>query len=153
MERSTKNRRVTKRGFTLIEILIAVVILSASMAIFAGIQAASIGATIRNREAFQAVLIARTIMSFVETRDSDLPFQNKSGSATQILHEVSEDETAVIPKEISDRFQVQFTVENPNIPNIDQYLLRRLILVISWGARADERIELNFYLPSRPDEL
>lgn len=144
-------RRANQQGgFTLIEILIALAIMAAATVVLMGMQGSAIARTIRDRNAQQGMLLARRIMSSIESAadpNNIQNFENESGLGA--LQKVGiPDPTDDTEKRAIAPFQVTLLAEDfpLPLPNIAPDGVKKVTLKVSWGAAIDETFFINFLM-------
>lgn len=150
IEVTARRRSNHHGGFTLIELLIALSVMAVASVTLMGMQSAAIGRTIRDRNAQQAMLLARRVMASIEVipdPNNIQNFENESGiGALQKLGipEPTED----TEKRALEPFQVTLVSEDfpLPLPNIDPRGIKKVTLRVSWGAAIDESFFINFLM-------
>jgi prepilin-type N-terminal cleavage/methylation domain-containing protein len=140
-------------GFTFIEVLLALVILASASAILVGMQSAAISRTIRDRNAQQAMLFARRIMSSAEIlgETGDIPNADEQ-SALQMMQVYGvPDPSSDLEKKALEPLKASLLVEDfpLPIPNADPVPLRKLTLRVSWGTAIDDSFVISSLLPNK----
>ncbi len=143
--------RRSQRGFTFIELILALAILAASMTIFVGLQAAAVQRTIHDRNVQQAMLAARRIMAAIETNPTLLDQGNVPLTPLPALFSQfgAPPPADKVELDALQALQATMTVDEwpLPVPTIDQPSMRRLTLTVAWGLDIDERFELVYYVP------
>ena len=143
-----KNSR--QSGFTLVEILIAVVILALSLTTLLGLQSASFSSVFSGSRRYQALLMSRTLMTAVE-RGATPEIQNKRQNAFELLQVLMSDPPP-IDTNLFKRTDTQFIVEYWNLPGIIPNSLKRVTLRVYWGPKQNDFLETSTFTPSAQDE-
>lgn len=134
-----RRERSRERGFTFLEIMIAVMLLASASAILVGMQGAAIQRGARDLQAQQAMLMARRIMASIEAltgREFDLTSQGPL-PARDLLNQFkippSEDP---VDERITQQLQASLEVEDwlLPIPNAEASPMKKISLGISWGS-------------------
>ena len=141
-------------GFTFIEILIALIILGSATTIIFSLQSANVSATVRDSQAQKAILIARSIMSQIESIEETIENTNKNGTAFTILDSLN----APVPPNMGMReletFTANLVIEYWNVPNIEEIpksSLRRVLLTVAWGDTDRDKVEFYYFIPKEPE--
>lgn len=145
--RGTREEASSNAGFTLIEIIIAVLILASSLTILLGLQSATVRRAIQDRETQQAMLVAREIMSTVETVKDPVLIQNASGSAEEVMKSVSGG--APLPEgdiDPSGQFTVDLVVEKVPLPILGEDRMKRLTLTLLWEGGPPRGLVLDYFI-------
>jgi prepilin-type N-terminal cleavage/methylation domain-containing protein len=144
-------RRPTNSGFTLIEIIIAVLILASSLMILLGLQSATVRRAIQDRETQQAMLVAREIMSMIETVKDPALIQDASGTAEEVIKSVSGG--AALPEDGIDpsgQFNVDLAIEKVPLPIIGDDRMTRLTLTLTWEGGPPQGLTLDYFIALEP---
>lgn len=138
-------------GFTLIEVMIALLMLASAASLLLGMQGASIARTLRDADAQQATLFARRFMTILEI-NSDTATLSSFGEtpALNILQQfgLPEPETPQEQAALS-RLSVSLNVEEWQLPlpNTDQNSMQRLTLKVFWGPGVDDTFNVSYLMP------
>jgi prepilin-type N-terminal cleavage/methylation domain-containing protein len=151
MSRSRK-----QRGFTFVEITVALALLATAATILMGMQGAAVRRTIRDSNAQAAMLVARRIMASIEIlKDSEFMISTQSdGPVRDLLQQLNiigigeRSESAAIDQMTArvtvDDLQIQMPFEEK------QEELKRITLRLSWGPGSDESMQVVYQRPPRP---
>lgn len=146
--------REHKKGFTLVEVVIAILILAGSLVVLLGLQSASVTKALRDRNQLQAMLAAKHIFAAVEVfqqfddRDDTLPVYQllKDLDALPDVGDSAEEE------ELYARMEARIQIgewENPEALaplGADKNLLKRIYLQIFWGESPDDQMEIVYFI-------
>lgn len=145
-------------GFTLVEILIAVVILATSLTVILGLQSAVIDRTVSSNVKKEALLATRQILSAVEAREANgipLDTQIYEGSISELLTVLLE-----IPYERGQsreweapELQGELLVEYWGIPQVSEQAMKRVQFTVRWGESEREALRTTLFIPFDEDEL
>lgn len=137
-------------GFTFIEVLLALLVLVSASAILVGMQSSAISRTIRDRNAQQAMLFARRVMSSIEVAGKDAPQQNiENQPALSIM------ETYGIPQPTTDLerkaiepLRVTLLVEDfvLPLPNVAQDPMKKWTMRLQWGDTVDDFFVISYLM-------
>jgi prepilin-type N-terminal cleavage/methylation domain-containing protein len=139
-------KNISERGFTFIEVIVALALLAASASILIGMEGAAIRRTIRDQNAQQATLAARRILASIEAID---PKDFNLGSSDNRPVEELLGDLGVEPdqRQRGNPLTASLLVEDQPIPfpNTAINPMKRITLTISWGQGRDDSITV-FYL-------
>lgn len=144
-------RKINKAGFSIIELVFAVVILAGGLTVLLGLQSAATTSALRDRNQQQAMLIARSIMSALEL-NSDLSDSQFNGSAEDTLlkykQPISEAEDY---QEFVRNTTVNLRIASVEVPIVSKLPVMpikmfRISLVLSWGKSPDDELEIIYYI-------
>lgn len=141
-------------GFTLLEILIAVVILGVSLVTLLSLQSSVLTQEIRERERQQALGVARRILSAIEFKGSGLSPGVTNQDARNLLSFLLNNQ---IPQDdITDtalNVQTELKVTPIGIPKVAETGLQKIELAVIWGESSLDRIDLLYVITDEPQEV
>lgn len=143
----------SQKGFTLIEITIAILILAVSLVTLLGLQSSAVQESLRTRNKQKAMLLARQIMAAIENDEEPPETQNVTGRAYDILKKFAPFEKLGSGKDLEMKsesgadFETQFTVEDWKIPKLPEKALRRVYLKVSWSPSPADSLEVVYFVP------
>ncbi|RIL05130.1 MAG: hypothetical protein DCC75_11970 [Proteobacteria bacterium] len=146
-------RRIRRNsGFTLMEIIFAILILGGSLTVLLGLQSSSTQRNVRDKNKQQALLVAREIMSVIESTPIPVDIQDFSGPPRELISslypEALEQGREIDPE---NRLIAQLKVEFWPLPNIDDpEAVKRITLRIYWSDSPLDQIELVYFEPNEP---
>ena len=146
-------------GFTLIEVMLALLILASSIVVLLGLQSSLMERTYQDNMREQAVLYGRRIFSALEEavqNGEGVEEQTVEGTPEEVLNNfISVDPDSNAEKKGNDNiFSASLLVEPWALPgsiNIDNGAFRRATLTISWGDSSRERTVLTFFIPAEAE--
>lgn len=148
-----------QEGFTFLEVVIALAVLGSALTIILGLQSALVQRTVLERQQREAALFAREILSAIEARESagePMDVGVFTGTPADILNGVLPVENTELepPSEnpIAD-YEAQLTVEYWGIPKVNDNAMKRIELMISWGERKPESLQLVLFIPFDEDDV
>lgn len=154
------NLKKKSLGFTLMEVTIAVVILSSALVTLLGLQSSILKRALRDEEKQQAMLVARTILSAIEVRNKDIEVQDGVSTVQQLLGKLQLD----ISDKENDKsiqkfeFMARLKVENVGLKNIGDNLLKSVSLSI-YSKQAPEvngfvqdSFDVTYLIPQEDEE-
>lgn len=143
-------------AFTLMEVLVAVLILAGSLMTLLGMQTTIIERTIRDRNQRQAMLIARSILAAIEIDPESIETQETTVDADKLLRTLTmqaerDDEAS----EILQDFQARLLVDTLEIPIKEDQLIimKQVLLTLFWGEENDEKLDVVFFMPLELGDL
>ncbi|MCB0338983.1 MAG: prepilin-type N-terminal cleavage/methylation domain-containing protein [Bdellovibrionales bacterium] len=132
-----------ERGFTLIEIVIALFILGTSLVTLLGLQSAILERTNRDQNRLNAMLFMRRVLANIETSNSEVDVGNQSGTFAELLELSQDDPDYDKALSIDGSIEIQFwpLPQNPQA-------LKQVIVRASWGPDALDSFILYYFLPN-----
>lgn len=143
--------RLAVSGFTLVEILAAVVILALALTTLIGLQTNYANAFINEENRLRAALYAQYIMTFIEIEPSPPSSGSENGTLTSRLRELgffATEEGRELEDEL-DSWNFSQTVTDVEIPPSEAALLR-VDLTVSWGESSNEQFLLVYFAKNPP---
>lgn len=145
------HRAQNERGFTFLEIIIALMILATGAGILIGLESATIQRTIEDRTVQQAMLASRRIMAALEIiappdQVTSMPRQ----PLISLLQELKAPPvTSPEEKMALERYtaEVQVEVFPLPLPNIEPNPLQMVSLKIFWSDRPADVFEIQYLIP------
>ncbi|RMG43385.1 MAG: hypothetical protein D6719_03830 [Candidatus Dadabacteria bacterium] len=146
------------RGFTLLEIAFAVLILAGSLIVILGLQSSVVEQTLQDKNRRHAMLMARRIMAAIEILEEPLEEQDTYAPALKVLQQIlpaaNKDYLADLPEDSIDlRFMARLKVTNwgKEIPLVQNINMKRIDLTVSWGENKQNSYRVTYFMPG--DEL
>ena len=139
-------KRNAQKGFTLLEIMIAVVILSIALVTLLSLQASVLSQEVRDRDRQAALGIARQILAAIETRDDPLDDGEQTLAAGELLKNLSEGNQkggSSEPIKGGD-FTAILTVSPRGIPTLSENDLQEIHLTIRWGNSDLDKVSFTY---------
>jgi prepilin-type N-terminal cleavage/methylation domain-containing protein len=148
--------RRSERGFSFIEVIIALSLFAAGAALIVGLESSAINRTVRDRNAQQAMLAARRIMASIETAGSRLELGDQENRpVVEVLQalgapQVSDDKE----KEQLDSLSVTLRIQEWNLPfeNVQNPSMKKVDLVLAWGDGVGESLRIDYLYPNPPQQ-
>lgn len=141
-----------QQGFTILEVLVAVVVLAAAILPILGVQSAALDRVMRNEQEQKAVLIARQILAFIEGSEQVLGASRAEKTALELLQELASGAKGVeynpVNKMQLREYNALFVVEPWNIEMLGETTLLRVVLEISWSQDPRDRVQIAYLVPS-----
>lgn len=142
-------RSCRQRGFTFLEVMVALSLLAVSASILIGMQGAAVRRTLRDLRAQQAILAMRSIMSSIESvKTPDLPFGAQDNRPVlDLLQELGQ--PAPTDEKIAEGFaslsaSIQIDEYPMPISEADVVQLRRVSVAVIWGSNFDQSIQVTY---------
>lgn len=139
-------------GLTLIEVLVAVLVLGMSISTIFGLQSSILRRTLQDKNQRTAMLLARTILAKIEIDPDEFSTQDTSMTAAhfikQKIGDYGYDKESL--KE-AENYDVFLTIKNQEVPifseesGLDIAEMKEIRLKIYWGEADDESIEVVLY--------
>lgn len=136
-------------GFTLLEVTVAVLLLVSALTIILGLQNSVVQRSVDDHQRTQAMLMARRIMSAIELWEDPPEDQVVTGPPENILEFVS-DVPLSHPEtlESTKHMETELLIEPWNFPGLEEDMVKRIRLRLSWGAAAGQTFEVIYFIPS-----
>lgn len=142
-------RPYAQRGFTLIEVMIALVLLASASALLVGMQSAAVNRTIRDSSAQQALMVARRLLAMIETipdTEFNLSSQGEQSAIAlmeqlQIPMEDTSTDNGLLNK-LSATLQVDDWLLP--VPGAEETPMKKIVLNLSWGPSQQDNISIEF---------
>lgn len=141
--------RAREEAFTLVEVLIAIVLLAAGVTTLYGLQAANTRTTLQIANEHHAVLLARQFFATMDVRPDGAPpvsertvegsFQELYGAIGMKPPPLSEDARV--------RFRVRMIVDTWALGDLLPKPMRRMQLRVFWGPLDRDGVTLTYFLP------
>jgi Tfp pilus assembly protein PilV len=136
-------------GFTLMEVTIAVLILSTALITLLGLQSSILKRSLRDEEKQQAMLLARTILSAIEVKNKDIDDQDSTTTVEALFEKLQlnlkDEGNEENIKKFS--FMAHLKVENVSVKDVGDNLMKSVSLTIyskDAATDADGQIEDAF---------
>ena len=136
-----------QRGFTFVEIIIALSLLAIAAGLLIGLQSAAVQRTLRDRSAQQAMLAARRIMASIEANADKLQISDQSNEPLP-APSAADDQQELDNLRIS----LQFVDWDLPLENIENPAMRKVILTISWSDAPQDSFKIDYLMASGPKE-
>jgi prepilin-type N-terminal cleavage/methylation domain-containing protein len=144
-----------QRGFTFIEVTVALALLAVASSILIGMQGAAVRRTIRDANAQAAMLVARRIMASIELlKDSEFMLSTQSaGPVRDLLQQLNISGIGERPESSAiDQMTSSVTVDELELllPQEKQEKMKRIVVRLAWGPGADESMQIVYQRPPVP---
>jgi prepilin-type N-terminal cleavage/methylation domain-containing protein len=138
-------------GFTLIEVVVALMILGGSLIVLLGLQTSIIDRTIRDEKMQMALLLSRRLFTDLETARTPPENMQADGPFFEVLERVSllGADAPEIPAEINQEFKASINISNWGIPGIDEDVMRKVELTIYWGSSRLDSVTTTYFSPAK----
>lgn len=142
-----------QRGFTLIEITIAILLLAGSLVVLMGLQFSTIEQTVRDQNRETALLAGRMIFAQIEAENLPIKNQDISVPLAQLLNDYTLPAEEDAPRLAQlGAYTAHFTVSDQEIPTLRPRAMKRLQLIISWSDDPLDAVEMAYFLPNEANE-
>lgn len=145
-----------QRGFTFLEIIIALMILAAGAGILIGLESATIRRTIEDRTVQQAMLAARRIMAAIEiiTPPEHVESLQRQPLISLLQQLKAPPVTTDEEKQALERYTAEVLVQDfpLPLPNIEPNPLQMVSLRIFWSERPNDVFEIQYLIPINDEE-
>ena len=147
--RAASDERGSVRGFTLIEVALALMILGGSLVILLGLQSSIIQRTIRDTKKQRAMLLAREVLATIESDPTPPVPQSTDGSVADVLDAIQTTPDPSRRENPEDReFIAKLDVTLVGIPNVAPDAMRKVVLTISWGPTDQDQFTTVYFTQS-----
>ena len=151
----TRHQRIpAQRGFTFLEVMIALLLLASASSLLLGMQGASIARTLRDADAQQATLLGRRVMTAIELAGKKAPPApfGEQGALNALQQFGLPEPTPPEEKAALNRLSVSLQVDEWQLPlpNTQLNPMSKLTLKVLWGPGIDDTFTIS-YLMSPPD--
>ncbi len=151
------SRSSNSRALTLVEVIIALVVLAGALVVLLGLQTASVDRALHERNLKQAMLKAREILAAIEAREGmgeeEIPIGVIEGTVDQVLETILPGTSQVDPNVEAYPFNAVVEVDFWGIPNVNEEAMKKITVETSWGEQPHERTEIIFFIPLDTGEL
>ena len=143
--------RKMRKGFSIIELIFAVVILAGGLTVLLGLQSAATTSALRDRNQQQAMLIARSVMSALEITEK-LSDSNFNGTAEDLLNKYKQAiSDAPDYQDIIKQTQANLAIQSVEVPIVSKVPVQpikmfRTELTLSWGKSPDDNLTIIYYI-------
>jgi prepilin-type N-terminal cleavage/methylation domain-containing protein len=154
--KSISNRALNNQsGFTLIEIVAAVVILSLGLSILLSMQTRYAESYFKERNRFRAVLFAQYLMTLVEVAPQAPAEGTKDETLSNVLQDAgyfdaAGDQLINSQSEGLQNWRFFQRVTSINVPPLED-ILRKIEMTVRWGEGADEEFQLVYFIRPKPE--
>lgn len=143
----------TQRGFTLIEIIIAVMILAFSLTALLGLQSSATDQAIRTRNKQQAMLMARKIMSAIELQGAIVQNTKIEAPAAQVLQKFLVQDPQETKKEKTAAstelpLTANLTIEYWPVEGLPEKSIQKVSLSLFWSSNPADTIDVVYFIPA-----
>lgn len=143
-----------ERGFTFLEVMVALMLLAAAAGLLIGLQSAAVRRSIRDTNAQEAMLVARRIMASIEAmKGKDFNLSNQDSQPVQkILQEFGIPQPAEEGDRVITPLLASITVEDWILPvqNAETAPMKKISVKVAWGDRPDEAIHILYLMAAEP---
>lgn len=144
-------------GLTLVEVIIALVILAGALLVFLGLQTASVDRAIYERNQKQAMLKAREILAAIEAREGideeELPIGTIEGTVKEVMESILPGSSSLESEESIPELTATVTIDFWAIPRVNEKAMKKITVETRWGELPHERTEVVFFIPLDTGDL
>ena len=141
--------QVNESGFTLIEVTLAILLLSGAMVILLGLQSAVMHRTFVDTQNQRAMMAARQVLAAVEASDLPVDVQETSGTLEEVLSallEINAEDQKTL-KDVAD-LRVHLSVSFWGIPTVNDQAMKRVELTVSWSDNPRDALRITYFIPN-----
>ena len=137
-----------QRGFTLVEVIFALIVLGGSLVVLLGLQSSLISRTLRDETQEHAILLTRQLLAPLEVGLSPTEPVDVTGTFRDVYGKVVKD-GATLPtlSAQDDEFTVTYTIAPWKIAGIDADVMRKVTVTVSWGTQLADKTSTNYFFP------
>lgn len=148
-------KRYSRNGFTLIEVVIAVVILAAALITILGLQSSIMRRTLRDEGRQQAMLLSRSMLAAIENNIDAIDVQDKTLPANELLDTLLINAPSRLEQEKKPLFEflAHISVEMWGIPNFKDDAMRRVRINIFTEDLPEDSFDITFFIPNEEREV
>ncbi|MBN8550947.1 MAG: hypothetical protein J0M12_16660 [Deltaproteobacteria bacterium] len=140
-------------GFSLIEVVFAVLILASSLVTLLGLQSSSLQLSAHSKFTQRAMLIAREILAPIETSRDPIEIQDIEGTPEEILEKVLAARLPAVQNDSKNTmYRVRLQVEYWGIPNLNEQAMKRITLTVRWSASQEDTFQIIYFMPNEGDQ-
>ena len=151
--RKKPNAELANAGFSLIEVVFAVLVLASSLVTLLGLQSSSLQLSAHSKFTQRAMLIAREILAPIETSHDPIDIQDVEGTPEEILEKVLPAKiSSQEPNSRNSMFRVRLRVAFWGIPKVNEEAMKRVTLTVRWSASPDDSFEIIYFMPNEGDQ-
>jgi prepilin-type N-terminal cleavage/methylation domain-containing protein len=137
-----------ERGFTLIEIAIAIFLLATSLTIILSLQSSVIARSLDDRTRIQAMLAARRVLAGIESGDVEV----EKTSITKPLIEYLGPQARAEDTESLKDLTLELKVEPWTVARFEDLEIDKITLSLFWGPAIEQRVTIFFFVPQDESE-
>lgn len=141
------------RGFTLIELIFAVLLFAGSLTVLLGVHSSAVSRTLEDRARQQALLAARKVLAAIEARDEIPPDGELVGTPQEVARTLLESSAGEILEEDEETpLEVRLVVEPWGLPNINEEVIKRVTVEVRWSEIARDSVVVTYFVPIEPPQ-
>ncbi len=149
LKKFNRSRMGTISGFTLIEITISIFLLASALTIILGLQTSSVSRAINDQNRLNAMLLARRVLTGLETGLTAPEVQDISVPALEYL---PKDNIQPEEENTLKNFIINLKIEQWEIRGYDDIKVKRIFLNIEWGDDTEQTLAVYYFVPDNEDE-
>jgi prepilin-type N-terminal cleavage/methylation domain-containing protein len=154
MEIEVRNAEKQRNGgFTLIEILIAVVILALAVTTVSGLQSAALSGTRQSAHRVQALLIVRQIFALYDSVEPDIAEFSYEGTPSQVMQKLSQlDSPPGSLSDVDSPYFVNVSLTPWSVENLPPGALWRLLVTVRWSNDPRDSLEVPYFVTQQEED-
>ena len=145
---------ILPRGFTMIEIMIAVLILAGSLVVILGLESSLTKQALRTKNKQAAMLLARRVLAGIEASETVPEDQDITQPMSKLLDTfagVSADESKQ-PQQDPNEYVGHLLVATTQIQGLEENAIKRVTLNVSWSDQPSDSVQVDYFIPNEvPD--
>ncbi len=148
----------TSKGFTLLEVALAILILASALVILIGMQSSAVDQAFRDRYSQQSMLLARELLSVIESSEDVVEIADKESSASEMLKQepfsVLEERRERDPDydQALNDLTVHYSVAYWGIAGLDEQAMKKITLEIWPMDIPDDVFQVVYFIPNDDDK-
>lgn len=144
----TRNGVQVQRGFTLVEIIIAVMILAVSLTTILGLQSSSTAQAIRTKNKQEAMLAAREIMAAIELQGATVENISLNSTVEEVLKKYLPPERTKSGKIGSSLpLRADLSIDFWATKGLPDKSVKKVALVVYWSDNPQDKISIIYFVP------
>ena len=144
-----------QRAFTMIEIMIAVLILAGSLVVILGLEASLTKQALRTRNKQTAMLFARRVLAGIEASETVPEDQDITEPIAKLLDTfagVSADDDKQ-QQEDPNEYVGHLLVATTQIEGLEENAVKRVTLSVSWSDQASDSVQVDYFIPNEISDV
>lgn len=143
-----RTKRNSIIGFTLIEVVFALVVLGGSLVVLLGLQSSLITRSLRDESQERAILMTRELLAPLEAGISSADDVEVSGTFKEVYSKVVKDAPSL--PELSEQdaaMTFTYSIAPWKIEGIDGDVMKKVTVVARWGQSSADQTTTNYFVP------
>lgn len=150
MVRRKHNRHAPEVGFTLIEVVLALVVLGGSLVVLLGLQSSLITRTLRDETQEQAILLTRRLLAPLEAGIASTDAVEINGTFQEVYSKIFSEGGGHVDDAAQQPyvdFTVSYVISPWKVADIDADVMRKVTVTVAWGEASADRTTTNYFIP------